>query len=372
MIFGFLLAICFNPYIWTAATQPRWSFLAIALPIMIWRYSPRFGSPNHFTLTHAIGLTFLAWATLSLLWTPNLPDAFNELIQLVIVAEAFVLGARLNTLKPIFMGLAAGLAISSLLILSPLQGLIAHQPISTHLEGLLGNHNMLAEAAILTLIGCIGYRLWWFIPGLLPAMFMPPMARGALVAGLTAFGIWLWSRSRILAGLLMLLSIFAVVILIDQRSSSVIERWSIWTETFQSLSFKGYGLGSFYFLYPFITSTFDTTLARPEHPHNELMEIWFELGFIGAFLYTVMVATAFRSADGLARCILVAFVTIGLFAFPSHVPFTAFIGALMLGHAARLGSSIWAEYEPGGLRLRSWYGRKPAHQEPSGQLPYRG
>lgn len=39
MIFGFLLAICFNPYIWTAATQPRWSFLAIALPIMIWMNS---------------------------------------------------------------------------------------------------------------------------------------------------------------------------------------------------------------------------------------------------------------------------------------------------------------------------------------------
>src|SRR5665647_287154 len=154
MIFGFLLAICFNPFIWTAATQPRWSFLAIALPIMIWRNTS--SAPNHFTLIHALGLTFLAWATLSFLWTPNLPDAFNELIQLVIVAEAFVLGARLNTLRPIFMGLAAGLAISSLLILSPWQELIAHQPISTHLEGLLGNRNMLAEAAVLTAIGCIG------------------------------------------------------------------------------------------------------------------------------------------------------------------------------------------------------------------------
>src|SRR5450631_2722541 len=141
MIFGFLLAICYNPYIWTAATQPRWSYLAIALPIMIWRHES--SAPNHFTLTHILGLTFLIWATLSLLWTPNLPDAFNELIQLVIVAEAFVFGARLNTLRPIFMGLAAGLAISSLIIISPLQHLIPNQVISIHLEGLLGNRNML-------------------------------------------------------------------------------------------------------------------------------------------------------------------------------------------------------------------------------------
>ena len=363
MIFGFLLAICFNPYIWTAATQPRWSFLAIALPVMIWRNES--SAPNHFTLTHVIGLTFLAWATLSLLWTPNLPDAFNELIQLLIVAEAFVLGARLNTLKPIFMGLAAGLAISSLIVLLPLQSLVAHQPISIHLEGLIGNRNMLAEAAILTMIGCIGYRLWWFIPGLLPAILIQPIARGALVGGIAAGLTWLWYRSRILAGLLALLSIFAVAILIDQRSSSVIERWSIWSETLPALSFKGFGIGSYYFLYPFLTFAFDTTLARPEHPHNELMEIWFELGFIGTFLYVCMVASAYRSADGVSRCVLVAFITIGMFAFPSHVPITAFIGALVLGHAARLGSSIWAEHEQGGLRLRYWNGRKRADQGPN-------
>ena len=370
MIFGFLLAICFNPYIWTAATQPRWSFLAIALPVMIWRNQS--SAPNHFTLTHALGLTFLAWATLSLIWTPNLPDAYNELIQLVIVAEAFVLGARLPTLRPIFMGLAAGLAISSLIIIIPIVHLIPNQPISIHLEGLLGNRNMLAEAAVLTAIGCIGYRLWWFIPGLLPAIFMPTMARGALVGGIAAGLVWLWSRSRILAGSLALLSIFAIAILIDQRSSSVMERWTIWSETIPALSFKGYGIGSYYFLYPFITSTFDTTISRPEHPHNEIMEIWFELGFIGTFLYVCLVATALRSADSVSRCVLVAFVTIGMFAFPSHVPFTAFLGALMLGHAARLGTSIWSEHQLGGLGLRSGNAAAGSYQGADRQSAYRG
>src|ERR1035437_6461813 len=370
MIFGFLLAICFNPYIWTAATQPRWSFLAIALPIMIWRHS--FASPNHFTLTHALGLTFLAWVTLSLLWTPNLPDAFNELIQLVIVAEAFVLGARMKLLSTIFMGLAIGLSISSLIIISPLQHLIPNQPISIHLEGLLGNRNMLAEAAVLTAVGCIGYRLWWFIPGLLPAIFMPQMARGALVGGLAAFVVWVWFRSRKLAILLALLSICAIAILINLRPASVIERWAIWTDTINGLTFQGHGIGSYYFLFPFVNETFDTTLARPEHPHNELLEIWFELGTIGVFIYASMVAAAYRMAGNVSRCLIAAFIAMGMFEFPSHVPFTAFIGALVLGHAARLGPSIWAQYEPSGLRLRSWYGRKPAHQEPSGQLPYRG
>src|ERR1017187_1109685 len=360
MIFGFLLAICYNPYIWTAARQPRWSLLAIALPIMIWRNQS--SAPNHFTLIHALGLTFLAWATLSLIWTPNRPDAFNELIQLLIIAEAFVLGARLNTLKPIFMGLAAGLAISSLIIISPLQHLIPNQPISIHLEGLLGNRNMLAEAAVLTAIGCIGYRLWWFIPGLLPAIFMPPLARGALVGGLAAFVVWAWSRSRKLAILLALLSICAIAILTNLRPSSVIERWAIWTDTIKGLTFQGNGIGSFYFLYPFVNETFDTTLARPEHSHNELLEVWFELGAIGVFIYASMVAIAYRVANNVSRCILVAFITMGMFEFPSHVPITAFLGALVLGYAVRRGSSIWAEYEQSGLRIRSWYERKPTHQ----------
>ena len=345
MIFGFLLAICFNPYIWTAATQPRWSFLAIALPVMIWRNQS--SAPNHFTLTHALGLTFLAWATLTLLWTPNLPDAYNELIQLLIVAEAFVLGARLNTLRPIFMGLAAGLAISSLIVISPLQEWIPHPLISIHWEGLLGNRNALAEAAALTLIGCIGYRLWWFIPGLIPAIVIYPYPRAAWLSLVTALIIWAWSRSRKLAALLMLSSIFALVILINLKGYSTLERWTIWTETYNGLNYLGHGIGSFYFLYPYLTSTFDTTLMRPEHAHNELLEIWFELGFVGTFIYVCLVASAYRSAGLISHCILGAFCTIAMFSFPSHAPFTALVGAIVLGHAVRGGSSIW-EYD--GLR----------------------
>jgi len=327
---------------------------------MIWWHSTSL--PNHFTLTHLLGLTFLSWATLSLLWTPNLPDSWNELIQLLIVGEAFVLGARLNTLKPIFMGLSLGLAISSLIIISPLQQLVSSQHVSIHLEGLLGNRNMLAEAAVLTLIGCIGYRLWWFIPGLLPAIFMPSMARGALLGLLAAFGIWLWSRSRILAGLLALSSIFVVAILVDMRTASALQRWEIWTDTLKGLTFKGYGIGSFYFLYPFISNTFDITVARPEHPHNEILEIWFELGVIGLALWAAIWATAFRSADGISRCILGAFLVIAMLAFPSHVPFTAFVAALVLGHTVRLRNSLWSEHELGGQVLCYWHGRKPADQ----------
>jgi len=193
---------------------------------------------------------------------------------------------------------------------------------------------------------------------------MPNMARGALVGGIAAFGTYLWSRSRMWTALLALLSICVIAILIDQRSATVLERWTIWSETFPALTFKGYGVGSYYFLYPFLTGAFDTTLARPEHPHNELMEIWFELGIIGTFIYVCLVAAAFRSADSVSRCILVAFVTIGMFAFPSHVPFTAFLGAVILGHAVRLGQPIWIGNEHSGPGIRPWYERGFAHKIP--------
>ena len=350
MIFGFLLAVCFNPYIYTAATNPRWAFLAISLPVMIW-----VSSPNHFTLNHLLGLIFLAWSALSLLWTANLPDGASSLIQLSIAAMAFVLGARSASLKPILGGLALGLTVSSLIVLFQIN---ASQIISTKIEGLFGNRDMLAETAAMVLVGCIGYRLWWFIPGLIPAIVIYPYPRAAWLSLTMALIIYVWSRSRKLAALLVLSSVFALVILINLKGYSTLERWTIWTETYNGLNYLGHGIGSFYFLYPYLTNTFDTTLMRPEHAHNELLEIWFELGFVGTFIYVCLVASAYRSAGIVLRCILGAFVTIAMFAFPSHAPFTALVGAMVLGHAVRSGSSIWEHDSLRGLELRARNGGK--------------
>ena len=336
MILGFLLAICFNPYIYTAATTPRFSFLAIAIPISIW-----FSSPNHFTPLHLIGLTLTGWLTLSLAWTAFPLDGLAELIQLGIVAGAFVLGAR-QPLKPIFAGLALGISVSSLIVVFP--NIMTSYYVSVNWEGLFGNRNVLSECALLTLVGCFVYRLYWFIPGLVPAILYPPaIERASAIAFIMACGAWLWSYSRIAASVCGILAVVGALIaasLSNYPPSATAELVQIWTDTIKGITLFGHGFGSFYGEYPYFTESIDIALLRPEHAHNDILEIAFEVGIIGAILYCGFAASAFGMANSVQRPILAAFFTYGMFAFPWHVPVTAFIGAIVLGNVAGSGNSL--------------------------------
>ena len=349
MIFGFLLAVCFNPYTYTAATNPRWAFLALSLPIVI-RFS---SSPNHFTLNHLLWLIFLGWCALTLTWTPNNLDGFQSLIQLLIIAGAFALGAGLATLRPILIGMAIGLTISSLIIITPLKELVPHQIVQIEIQGLLGNRNILAETAAIVLIGCLLNRVYWALPALIPSIIMPPIARGALVGIAAAFLMWLWSRSRMWTIMLALLSICAVLISIKLRPFSVNERLDAWTDTLKGLTILGHGLGSFRYLFPFLTHTFDGAARIVDHPHNEALELWFEVGFVGLSLCIIAAIASLGSADSRTRPAMAAYAAIAMFAFPSHVPFTAFLAGLLLGHSARNGHSLRDVAVRFGLPLRA-------------------
>ena len=290
-----------------------------------------------------LGSAFLGWSAITLLWTANLPDGLNELIQWIILALAFVLGARLNGLDRIFKGLALGILFSSLIVAIPLlQEYFPHEIVSIQFEGLFGNRNMLAEATVLTAIGCIGYRAWWYLPGLSPAIFVAPISRGAILGGLAAFGYWLWTKSRI-AGAVYAAAICtgtSATVFITGRTTSLIERIEIWKSSWRGVSFFGHGLGSFFTLFPFLTSYWDTVEIRPDHAHNDILELAFETGIIGVCLYVAILAIAYRMADTVQRSILVAFLTIGMFAMPWHMPTTAFICALLLGHISTCGARL--------------------------------
>lgn len=330
MIFGFLLAIAFHPYIWGGTTSPRWALLAVALPVLI-----AFQSPKHFTSLHLIGLAFMAWSLFTLLWTVNRFDGVDELIKFVILGIAFVYGSRLESLRGTFAGLAIGLTVSSLIITTSLKDYLPHEVVSIRLGGLFSNPNMLAEAAALTLVGCIGFRLWALIPGLLPAVVFTG-SRGALLGIVVAFGTWLWSKSRFaastLASIVLVIAVLALVF--DYHAQTFIERLHLWSETLAGITLAGHGLGSFYTLFPALTVSWDMAEIRPDHAHNDALEILFETGIVGLGLYCCFIGLAFSSADQVGRCLLAAFIAISMFAFPSHLPVTAFIFAVVAGHAA--------------------------------------
>lgn len=351
MIFGFLLAICLDPYIWTGATTPRWALLAIALPVLC-----ALSAPNNFNVSKLLGLSFIAWAAATLTWTANLWDGLGQFIWLILIAMSFCYGSRLESLERTFQGLALGVTVSSAItMLTPMPstyiGIIQTNP-----EGLFGNRNMLAEIAVLTAFGCFAYKRYWFIPGLLPAIFYPPLARGALLAALAGFCAWLWPRSRAAVCLLgcMVLIGLAVTLDLDYRTESILERIQVWQAVWHGVDWQGHGLGSLYTLAPYLSSVWDTAQIRLDHAHNEALEILFELGAIGFALYVAIWLNALRAADDVTRPALVAFLVISSIAFPWHIPTNAFVGALLLGHAVRHGAGLRWLYHDWRSSVRLW------------------
>ena len=141
------------------------------------------------------------------------------------------------------------------------------------------------------------------------------------------------------------------------RPKGVLERWDVYTDTIKGLSFFGYGLGSFETLFPFLTHHFDGIDVVVDHPHNDLLEIWFETGLIGFALAVSWIAVTLGSADNVSRGILIAFLTVGMFAFPMHVPTALFLAALAAGHAARRGFVLRDNDNSKRFDIRPWYER---------------
>ena len=357
MIFGFLLAICFDPYIWTASTDPRWALLAVSLPLLI-AITP----PNTFTFAHLAGLLFIAWASLTLTWTSNLWDGLGELSQLYAIALTVCLGSRLKSLENTFKGLSIGITFSSLLLLIP--QIRFESVVQIYPHGLFGNRNMLSEIAVLTALGLIAYRKWLFLPGLAPAIFYykPEIIGGSLVrsamlalcVGLVAF-IWQWSRRVAVLAMLAIALAGMATLMGGWKLGSITERLEVWQAVWNGTDWQGHGIGSLFTLAPYLSATWDTTLQRVDHAHNDFLEIAFELGCIGAVLYAGIIAYAVSVADRRVLPVLLGFLVISEVAFPWHIPGNAFVGALVLGHAVRNGKPVREFCHAWRSLLRPWH-----------------
>lgn len=419
-LFGILLTSLYYPGIAGAATTPRWALLAVALPVVLLFYEriPRWAGralpgllergaahlgntrreyreaaslpgPCGFSLIHLIGVLYLTWSAISLSWTPNRLDGIGELIKLVILAQAFVLGSRLERLHTVLSGMALGLLVSCAVLILQLAypDLVLHT--TTH-SGLFINSGSLAEISALVIIGLLyesrfgkvsaegdtkadvsssagksaadhygnwrGWSHWWrgLVDGanwhwrnaslwlaicLLPCVVLP-QSRGAWLALIAAFTVWLWSKSKLSALALMALAVisFTYSLHINFHISSVIQRWGMWSDAASGLTLLGHGIGSFWTDYAPLSNTLDIFLERPEHLHNDWLEIIFEQGVVGAAVCCTVVVVCYRVSP--TKAILAGFAAEALVGFPLHVPCTAFIAALCLGHAARNGADI--------------------------------
>lgn len=325
---GLILCIAYWPYINGAATAPRWMVIAACVPLLLFLV-PRV----EITRAHVVGFLFVAWSLLTLTWTATWYDSVDAAWKLVLLVGCFALGSALSDLRPLYRGMAIGIGISSILVLTDALGLFS-VPKHHGLAGLFVNSLFLAEIAALVLVGAFANFLPWpYLVAVAPSVFLTG-GRAPLLAIGVVFVARLWRTSRDAALATIAVLCIGAMIAIVLRPDSVFERLDIWSDTLRGLSAFGHGLGSFAGLFPQYARLVDASANRFENPHNEFLQIAFETGIPGLVLALAFCWLILKT-ESPERYVFIAFVVEACFAFPNHLPCTAFLAALVAGHAAR-------------------------------------
>lgn len=317
-------ALCFAvglAFIPGAALSPRWAILLIALPWLV------------AAAARSAGLVWLAllcaWSGFSLAWTPMLYDGVDALLRLACFAGAVWLGASLRSLLPALMSFAAAVLVNGVVMMAQLEGWTGIDARIHGPAGLFVNPHQLAELAALVVVG-LAARRWWVTAAACLTPIALTTSRAAAVALVAGVAVNLSRRLRLAllggGGALLTIAIAA-----GFRIASIEHRFALWRDTVEGLSLFGQGLGSWYGLYPLFALRTDTLIWREAHAHNDLLELAFDVGLVGALLAVGFVAVALRGRDLAARAVLVAFVVEGLFSFPLHMPCTALLAGLAAG-----------------------------------------
>jgi hypothetical protein len=322
----------------SAALALRWQLMALgsaALVCLLPRHKR--APPTH---AHLIGLAMIAYCLLSVLWTPVFIQSVDAICKLIILALVFVVGRRLATLKPVYVGIGAGMTVNSAVLI------FQRITIGDHNDhfGLFWNPTLNGEAAVLVLAALMAEKQWLIGIGTWPSLILSG-SRAALLSFAIVVMMQLWHakyKYAAISALIGLLCLAVVGVLWGKPLLQSGERLDIWRDTVSGLTLFGHGLGSFWTTFPEHAHFHNIMKSRPEHAHNDYLELIYELG-LGSILALWLAISSFRSAAHKERCVLVAFAVLATVGFPLYMPASAFIFAIVAGHAAR-GSPelLWA------------------------------
>lgn len=347
-VLSFLAAAAFIPGLAGAGYVARWAVVLIGIGAALCWTRIRVGP------AHLIGTAFLAWAALSIRWTVVPDDGWNELICLgAVTGGAFVLAHERSDVAGVCRWMGLGLWLSSAIGIAQWLGYhpVVDIPALIRPAGLFVNPNLMAEVAVPVAIGLVATRQWWVLVGVLPAALLP-QSRGPLLA---AAAVALWAgvtyRPRVALAVAPLIGLVAFWLAPAKwvDVGSLHEHLSMWTDTLRAFTFWGHGLGSFYVEFPRYAVDTATNYVRPDHAHNDFLELAFELGVPGiafGMAFLVCVLASGSEAEGM---VLGALLVEACFAFPFHEPATTFLLGAVAGCAARHGHLVRRVERPGGL-----------------------
>lgn len=326
-LLGFLTAIAFVPEISGGANFPRYAIPALFIPFLIWN------KKIPFTLGHFLGLGAFLGAALTIQ-----PESLMLLAawKLAFLAMVFIYGSTLNDLKPIGLGMAWGVAISGVLVWFQKFG---YSPVGQVIppSGLFMNKNLLAEAAVIASIFALWHKRYVLALFTLCAAVIP-MSRGAWLGLAIVALVWIWNRNRTAAVILSLGAVTALFagLAFGYRLETVDHRMAIWADAAQNLKWFGNGWGSFYVQFPSTAELTNVLFQRPEHAHNDFLELIYDLGLISVPFF-LLFGYILIQAEELERLIILSVLVMGAFGFPLYAPFTGFALALVAGRVARRG-----------------------------------
>ena len=328
---GLLVSASYWPVVFSPAMTPKWVALSVLAPaLLLYRQEP-----IHWTRAHIAGLGLVLWAALAVLWSVAPLDSFNGLwLTAVLPAICFCLGSQTASLRPLFMGLSLGMAVSSAVAIGQVAGWLTLPELAGP-SGLFLNRNFMAEAAVLVLVWLIAERVWWLVVPVMPAVALTE-ARGALLALGACLAVMLWKTRSPAIGCLLAatVALFCHAVL-NHGSASMVERADIWSDAGSGIVASrgtllfGHGIGTF------------GSVHHPEHAdgvaqhaHNDILELVWDLGLVGLGLGALFVRQLFGPLNS-SRLVLVAVAVEALFAFPLQLPVTLAVAALAAGHAVR-------------------------------------
>lgn len=360
----------------------KWATAALAAGLWGLLLAARRLAPAPVALTwiDALVALLVAWAAISLAWTPDLAAAALSGLFGDIALLFYVLGrcTAAEDLRRILR-----IAILPIIVGSLATGLLLGKAVDLG----FGNENFAAETLVLcicvlpvvwTLESC---RLTWLAAGAagLAAAYLLLLAPSNLQYLALLGVLWYLAVQRLPAragwALSILLAVMAVVLAVvwtgdgfAARFAQLPEGWRERPQTWANVAAAGaeaplwgHGWGSFYTVYadyidrylsflPILgLPVFDSFDRTAGAAHNELLEIWFSLGLPGLLLAVataiLALATALRATHGSptrwAGAGLVAWLAIAMIEFPGQNAATAILGLLFLNLVA-----------PAALRIR--------------------
>lgn len=311
------------PWLGMGAFVPRWALLAVFLPLLMQRRAVTW-----------LDLAFWAWIAAMLLRLPSIPNRWfglESIIMLVLVALA-----SFCDFKPkAWFWLAIGLVPSVGFALAERLGYHTFPSMGTASDpaGLFAQHEVLGEALVLGLIALLpSARKHWPLLLLLAFGLWLSHSRGAWAGFGVGLIIMLWLRSKTAAIAVSALAFVLASAFINL--DSLIPRLEMWQVALRHSTIWGFGPSSFYFWFPTLLPFPLPMLEWPEWPHNEFVNLWFELG-IFALAPLVFMTMLWLKARGWERAMLAATAVMASLAWTLHDPLPALVLGLLLGQVAR-------------------------------------